>query len=476
MAEKKEVINLKEMASKNNSIKENSTSLFNKLGETSVVHGFKNSIKVNTYNNPIDSIEDLLHEDKPSYIRVPLGVSFTSLKYSLEEVEKMILENEKINIKAKRLKYKINELDIQINPSLKQEFKEEVEGEASPIIKSLKMTKDGKVYLVLDSKIFIVPQKTVSNLSALVDNFQSSIRKDILPDELLRLRSDYFLIQQDLNNLVIGRIDKELVMEISLQEILKKLIIPRIILSKGSTPDMLNDVVAASNRAKYRGQIKVNSSFDFKHSLFYFVVESESSIPSLEMVINKSNFVCLNISYTNELLKEFIKNRVLEYLVENEEAIENDSNYLETINNLDLNVRMVPLSNLSKQVSAVRGLPITEMIKVTKHNIPLYIPVLEMNIENFIDKNLNPIFNSFGFKDIIRKKPSSKIINEIFGKWIASHDPYISSFGGDDKMALILDPKRLILSLFLDYNDKFSDYAISLNTKESMSSFSIQII
>lgn len=482
MAEK--VTNLKEIAATvPTGTSKNSENLFQKLGSNTNVHGFsKGVIKVNNFK-PIDSINELVNEEKEKFIRLPFtGVNFVSTKFTLEEIEEIILKDPKYNIEVKPLSAKISDLDLLINPELK-EISEELKNEKAepvPLIKGVKLSKEGKVFIIFNNKAIITNQLIVSNLSSLVDNIQGSIRKEIIPDSLLKLRNDYFLIKQDIKVLKIGRINKELAMEIELKELCKKILVPRLILEKGSFPSLLNETNKLSCLKKYASHTKVSSLVDYKNSALYFSLETEGTISSLEIVINKRNFVCLNSSYTNEFLKNFVKSKLLNYLdnltFDNEkdkERYSNPSSYL------DLDVRIVPLANLSKQISAIKNVPITDMIKITKNNNPLYIPVLEFNSEKFLNMDLNPIFKSFTFKNIIKKKPSFNELLKLFARYTMNRDPFVSEFIGmsdDNRVALIPDPKRLILSIYLENDDSFKEYGISLNTKESMSSFSIQKI
>lgn len=477
MAEK--VTNLKEIAA-TVTPKESSENLFQKLGSNTSIHGFnKGVIKINNFKQ-IDSISELMNEEKERYVRLPFaGVNYVSTKFTLEEIEEILMNDPKYNIEVTPMSSKISELDLVINPELKEVAEELKNEKATPVslIKGVKLSKEGKLFIVLNNKAIITNQLIVSNLSSLVDNIQGSIRKEVIPDSLLRLRSDYYLVKQDLRCLKIGRISNELVMEIELKELCKKVLVPRLILEKGSFPFLLNETNRAENLKKYAHHVKVNSTYDYKNSALYFSLETEGTVGTLEIVINKKNFVCLNSSYTNEFLKGFIVNKLTKYLdgikFENEkdqEKYANPSKYL------DMDIRMVPLANLSKQISAIKNVPITEMIKITKNNNPLYIPVIEFNSERFVSSTLNPIFNSFTFKNIVKKKPSFNELLKLFSRFTMNRDPFVSEFSmsNDSRVALIPDPKRLILSLYLEDADLFKDYGISLNTKESMSSFSIQ--
>lgn len=477
MAEK--VTNLKEIAATVTS-KESSENLFQKLGSNTSVHGFnKGVIKINNFK-PIDSINELMNEEEERYIRIPFaGVNYVSTKFTLEEIEGILMNDPKYNVEVSPMSSKISELDLVINPELR-EVAEELKNEKVtpvPLIKGVKLSKEGKIFIVLNNKAMITNQLIVSNLSTLVDNIQGSLRKEVIPDSLLKLRNDYFLVKQDLRCLKIGRISNELVMEIELKELCKKVLVPRLILEKGSFPFLSNDNTKSECLKKYAHHVKVNSTYDYKNLALYFSLETEGTVSALEMVINKKNFVCLNASYTNEFLKRFIADKVSKYLDRVKfEKEKDEERYAHPSSYLEMDVRMVPLANLSKQISAIKNVPITEMIKITKNNNPLYIPVLEFNSERFISSDLNPIFNSFTFRNIVKKKPSFNELLKLFSRYTMNRDPFVSEFSmsDDSRVALIPDPKRLVLSLYLEDSDVFKDYGISLNTKESMSSFSIQ--
>lgn len=478
MAENKE-INLKEIAA--TSIKkETSESLLSKLGSTNPVHGFsKGVIKINNFKK-LDNIGELLMKEENRFLRLPFaGVNFISMKYSLEELENIIKSNPLYNVMVKPVRNIISKIDIKINPELKEvsdEMLTSSEEKEVSIIKGLKINKEGELFVVLDNSALVTSQLVVSNLSSLSDDIQGNIRKEVIPDSLLRLRKDYYLIKQDLKCLDIGRIGNQIVMRIDSKEFFKNIILPKIIIEKESDPAIMNETLAKSNRSKYASHVKVNTTFDIKKNDIYYSIESEGYIPSLEIVINKSNFVCLNSSYTNEFLKSILKDKVNNYVKGLKFEEEKYAKKFENLN-LDLDIRMIPLANLSKQLSANKGLPITSMIKVTKYNNPLYVPTLEINKEVFVSESLNPIFNSYTFSGVVNKKPNPNLVNKVFGRLVTGGDPYISEFNtfyNSKRIILIPDPKKLILSLYIEKDDAFRDYAISLNTKETMSSFSIQ--
>ena len=206
MAEK--VTNLKEIAATVTS-KESSENLFQKLGSNTSVHGFnKGVIKINNFK-PIDSINELMNEEEERYIRIPFaGVNYVSTKFTLEEIEGILMNDPKYNVEVSPMSSKISELDLVINPELR-EVAEELKNEKVtpvPLIKGVKLSKEGKIFIVLNNKAMITNQLIVSNLSTLVDNIQGSLRKEVIPDSLLKLRNDYFLVKQDLRCLKIGRI------------------------------------------------------------------------------------------------------------------------------------------------------------------------------------------------------------------------------------------------------------------------------
>lgn len=481
MAEEK-VINLKEMAAANNvEVKENTSTLFTKLGEENRLHGFKKVIKVDK-NRVIDSISQLVEHETEKYIRIPFeGVTYTSTKFSLKEIEDILLNDPSINISVPSKVSKKSELDAVI---LNEKVDTLVDETEAKILKGIKLTKDGKIYLVFDSSIMISTREKVSNISHLVEDYQSSIRKDIIPDTILRLRKDYFLIKQDIKSLLFGRVGNDLVLEVSIGELFKRIIVPKLIITKGLTDTAMSESAREEARVKYQNKVKIATTYDFKESFLYLSIETQGSVKSLEIVVKKSNFVCFNVSFRNEFVREFIKEKVQETILEGIEELEDKepevyAKRLRQLEGMDLEVKMIPLASLSKLVSSIRNVGIGEMIKITSSNTPLFIPVLEINAADFLSNKNKSVLNSFVFRTLVQRKPNPQEIQGVFKKLIWNNDPFISEYSGgyeQNRIAIIPDPKRIVLSSFLEYGDNYSDYGISINTKDSMSSFSMNLV
>lgn len=493
-------INLKEMVMNNEStVKTNKTEIqgiSKMLEDIEKPHNFKNSISINK-KKEIENLDDLLSlTTTEHHIRIPFtGMNFISLRYTKDQLEDIIKNDKFLNPKVQIPKNALSIFDSMLIESkyVSEETKEdlidkcidkkvdvELNGERisttedeevhyENLINSIHLDKNGQTFILLNNKVMIRKFINVTSIAGSLMTFQKSLNKGVLPQELIALTGTLYT-DGDNENITIGRIGQDLALKIDLNLLFKQIILPKIIVESGfkSAPSFEHSIIMKN---RYSSAIAINSSFDPKDEIIGFSIQTSKDLP-YDVYVERENFLCVNSSILNENIKSILENRVISYIMNN--IVPEGKITVDELQSMDIKIKMVPISALSKHCSS-KGVPLSDMITINSYTSPLYLPIIEVNKNCFISNKKNALFNSWLFEEAGFKKPDIEKICTVFGRFFPNSDPFLSETGFDDRLSIIPDIKRLVMSIFIEDTDKFNRYAISVTNKENITSCALQI-
>lgn len=483
--------NLRDLVSTGGSEREKKIAEEKKASDSVMIpHGFS-SKGIVLPEKIIDNIDDLLKGDDEHMINIPfMGVNYVSLVFSKEYIEKLILTDERLNPKIELPKWELSELDAKLAKSSATDsfenavanlYVEEItsngkidsdegEPEKEHLIRSIQIVKD-KVYLLLNNRVMIKKFIPVTILSSMIRGPQINLNKEAIPTEVRQLmveNADEEFINRD--DVVVGRVDKNLALEVSVNRIMKNIVIPRLIVPANETrrPKTITQSILDLKK-KYFSMIKISSLINNKSNSskegIYLAIESSGEVRSheLKFLINKEELVCVNSSFEVNKVSKVLKNIV-------SRVTEDKFKQAGLGDHLNIGIEMIPISALNKHTS-VKGVPLVNMYK--GQTVPLFVPIIEIvDRDKFIKVQNGSLFNSYLFKNSINRcqQPDIEKINKVFGDFIDNADPFLSETYSSYERDLVLIPniKKLILSMFLDRTDDRTDYAISVVSDENI--------